>query len=147
MEDEILSALEYRRKIARERLLSIPSIAANPISERLVDSFSKDGDLDLAQLVRGLREFVHSSSLDPKIRLIFKIYDRNRQSRITESDLFHILKMLDKQGLDDNKLWNIVDKTFAELGNYPSYIGLSEFHRLIAGKTNNIDEFFKTGED
>lgn len=141
---ELSSAIKNGKKtVTRRKLLSIPSIKRNPISERLIESFTKDGVFDFEELINELCHFVSASSLGPKLDLLFKLYDRNKQGIISERDLFYMLKLLNGYGLEDNKLWNIVDKTFREVGEYPTGIGLEDFSNLILGRTKNVSLFFK----
>lgn len=143
---ETSSALHNGMKITKKKLLSIPSIRRNPISERLIDVFIKNGELDFEQLLKELHQFVSNASLDSKIELLFKVYDRSGRGRISENDLFCTLKTMNNHSLEDSKLWNIVDKTFAELGEYTEEMDLEAFSGLILRKTKDFAAFFKTKE-
>lgn len=142
--EEISSALRDGRGVTKEKLLSIPSIENNPISERLIDSFTDDNVLDFETLLRELYSFASTSSLEPKLRLLFRIYDRNKQDRVSKHDLFHTLKMLNRHGLESCKIWNIVDKTFRDVGEYLDEMEFEDFSRLILEGTKNLPTLLKT---
>jgi Ca2+-binding EF-hand superfamily protein len=144
--NQIAEETDARRRITKRRLLSIPSIRRNPVAELLLSSFTADGELKFEEMMEELRAFVSAGPLEGKLMLLFRIYDRRRMGHIDSNDLFSILKRFNNQGLEDYKIRNIVDKTYAELGAYRSEMDYGEFKSLILGKTKNLEAFFKAHE-
>jgi Ca2+-binding EF-hand superfamily protein len=143
--EEMSAAMAKGRRMTKRKLLSIPPIRRNPVCSLLIDTFTVDGEVRFEEMMEELRAFVSAGPLKRKLTLLFKIYDRQRMARIGSSDLFGILKQLNSQGLKDQDIHCIVDKTYAELGAYRDWMDYGEFTDLIVRKTRNLEAFFKVG--
>ncbi|ELA41533.1 uncharacterized protein VICG_01397 [Vittaforma corneae ATCC 50505] len=137
--------IELDRKIERmgkRDIFGIPEIKNNPLSVILIKKFTKDEKLNTKEMIRTLYHFVNSKGIDEKLEFIFGIYDLDNDGLVSTKDLFEMIKILNKGILDDWKIQNIVDKTFAEIGEYKLSMSCEEFKKLVLKTTSNLKEMF-----
>ncbi|KAJ2162637.1 Calcineurin subunit B [Coemansia sp. RSA 552] len=121
--------------IDKDEFLSIPQLANNPLSARLIDIFDTDGggDVDFKEFITGLSTFSSKGDKEEKLRFAFKIYDMDRDGFISNGELFRVLKMMVGNNLTPVQLQQIVDKTIrAADTNGDGKIDFDEFQRFVA---------------
>ncbi|KAJ1992248.1 Calcineurin subunit B [Coemansia spiralis] len=121
--------------IDRDEFLSIPQLANNPLSGRLIDIFDTDGggDVDFKEFITGLSTFSSKGNKEKKLRFAFKIYDMDRDGFISNGELFLALKMMVGNNLTPAQLQQIVDKTIREADrNGDGKIDFDEFQQFVA---------------
>lgn len=135
-----LSLKKREEKLGKRDVFEIPGIKQNPLSVVLIKKFTKDERLNIQEMLKSLHKFVNSERIDEKLGFVFEIYDLDNDGIISTRDLFEIIKLLNKGLLDDWKIQNIVDKTFANLGEYKSGMNYEEFKDLIFKRSKNLGE-------
>lgn len=136
---------DFLKKIpsfSKRDILSIPGIKNNPLSVILIKKFTVNEKLDTKALVISLNQFAQTNSLEDKLFFLFEIYDSDGDGVISSSELFSLLKLLNKGILEDSKLQNIVDRTLAETGEYASTIDFDGFRKLIQARSKNLKNMF-----
>ncbi|KAJ2617602.1 Calcineurin subunit B [Coemansia sp. RSA 1365] len=121
--------------IDKDEFLSIPQLANNPLSARLIDIFDTDGggDVDFKEFISGLSTFSSKGDKAEKLRFAFKIYDIDRDGFISNGELFTVLKMMSGNNLTPMQLQQIVDKTIREADkNNDGKIDFNEFQSFVA---------------
>ncbi|KAJ2130092.1 Calcineurin subunit B [Coemansia sp. RSA 678] len=121
--------------IDKDEFLSIPQLANNPLSARLIDIFDTDGggDVDFKEFITGLSTFSSKGDKEEKLRFAFKIYDIDRDGFISNGELFMVLKMMVGNNLTPAQLQQIVDKTIREADkNGDGMIDFEEFQSFVA---------------
>ncbi|PKI83471.1 Calcineurin subunit B [Malassezia vespertilionis] len=124
--------------IDRDEFLSLPTIANNPLAQRLISIFDADGSgsVDFQEFVYGLSVFSSQGSREEKLRFVFKVYDIDRDGYISNGELFLVLKMMVGGNLKDQQLQQIVDKTIMEADkNGDGKLDFFEFLEMV----NNTD--------
>ncbi|KAJ1965506.1 Calcineurin subunit B [Dipsacomyces acuminosporus] len=120
--------------IDKDEFLSIPQLANNPLSSRLIDIFDTDGggDVDFKEFIRGLSIFSSKGKKEEKLRFAFKIYDIDRDGYISNGELYQVLKLMSGSNLTPTQLQQIVDKTIMEADrNGDGKIDFDEFRRFV----------------
>lgn len=137
MSDDIkkLERMKKAAKFTKRDLFSNANIKDNPLSVILLKKFTANEKIQTESLVEMLYEFVNGNN---RLEILFKIYDTDGDGFISNSELFEILKILNRGILDDWKIQNIVDKTFNEIGEYKLKMNLKEFEELITKRCENL---------
>eukprot|EP00758_Cryptobia_borreli_P010331 Tbor_TRINITY_DN5559_c0_g1::TRINITY_DN5559_c0_g1_i1::g.13196::m.13196/K06268/PPP3R, CNB; serine/threonine-protein phosphatase 2B regulatory subunit len=123
-------------EISREEFNSIPSLAANPLLERVLTVFDTDGDksVDFKEFVRALAIFSNDVEKKEKLMFTFKMYDIDGDGKISNKDLFQTLEIMVGTNLTPLQLQQIVDKTFIEADtDRDGYISFAEFEKIVMG--------------
>jgi Ca2+-binding EF-hand superfamily protein len=127
---------------SKRDILSIPGIKENPVSVFLIKKFTVNEKLDTKALVISLYRFSKTKNLEEKLFFLFEIYDSDSDGFIFRMELFNFLKLLNKGILDDYKLNNIVDRTFADAGEYIDKMNFDQFKKLINSRCINLRDMF-----
>eukprot|EP01119_Soliformovum_irregulare_P025081 TRINITY_DN917_c0_g1_i1.p1 TRINITY_DN917_c0_g1~~TRINITY_DN917_c0_g1_i1.p1 ORF type:complete len:192 (+),score=36.20 TRINITY_DN917_c0_g1_i1:423-998(+) len=120
--------------ISIDEFLTIPELAANPLLERVVSNFdkNKDNEIQFTELVTGLSTFLTKGNQEEKLRFIFDLYDIDADGFISNGELFHVLKMMVGNNLNEVQLQQIVDKTIIEADeDKDGKISFQEFVKMI----------------
>jgi serine/threonine-protein phosphatase 2B regulatory subunit len=123
-------------------ILSFDKIKDNPITIILIKMFTINNKLDTHALVLSLYNFVESKTIDDKLYFLFTIYDTNSDGLISNTELFELLKTLNKGILEDFKIHNIVDRTMSEIGEYLQFLNYEQFKKLIVDRCENLKILF-----
>lgn len=135
----LLRGLAKNKKSLRKgALLASQAIKANPIAVALIEKFSEGDLVDMEELTKSLVHFITSVRLEDKLRFLFGCFDADSDGCVTNTELFELLKLLNRGVLEDWKLQNIVDRTFAEIGDYRTKMGYEEFCALIQSNNKNL---------
>eukprot|EP00043_Microstomoeca_roanoka_P008532 m.82139 g.82139 ORF g.82139 m.82139 type:complete len:204 (+) comp14283_c0_seq2:95-706(+) len=153
--------------ITSEEFMSIPELAKNPLVERLVELFDRDGSGDASEgavqitfekFLNTLAVFLpiterskHMNIDDDdykawvdrkkkeKLQFVFHIYDIKQDGFIDANELFAVLKMMVTDGITDEQLTFIVDQTIKEAdGDRDGKISFDEFCRIL--ENTDIDQ-------
>eukprot|EP00834_Sanchytrium_tribonematis_P002824 NODE_95_length_21511_cov_0.501168.p13 type:complete len:195 gc:universal NODE_95_length_21511_cov_0.501168:1140-556(-) len=121
--------------IEKSEFESIPSIKSNPLASRLIEIFDSDGngEVDFQEFVRGLNVFSAHGKRDEKIKFLFQVYDIDKDGKISNGELFSVLKMMVGNNLNGEQLQQIVDKTIMESDkDKDGQISFEEFRQLTS---------------
>jgi len=96
--------------------MSVPGLQANPLVERVIDVFDKDGnkEIDFLEFLEGVSHFTKQGDIESKLNFVFKIYDIDQDGFISNGELFTVLKLMVADNLEDIQLQQIVDKTIQQ---------------------------------
>ncbi|CAK9155990.1 unnamed protein product [Ilex paraguariensis] len=86
--------------ISADEFLSVPEFAMNPLSQRLLKMV--DG-LNFKEFVAFLSAFSAKASMPQKIELIFKVYDTDRNGKVTFNDILDVLRDLSGTFMSDKQ--------------------------------------------
>lgn len=88
--------------------------------------------MDFGEFLRGLSVFSGKGNKREKLRFAFKVYDIDRDSYISNGELFIVLKMMVGNNLRDGQLQQIVDKTIMEADlDGDGKLSFEEFEKLV----------------
>mmetsp|Transcript_11988 Transcript_11988/g.23276 ORF Transcript_11988/g.23276 Transcript_11988/m.23276 type:complete len:191 (-) Transcript_11988:11-583(-) len=92
--------------------LGVAELAENPLVQRVVSVFDKDGNgsVSFLEFVLGLSKLASNTSSEDKLEFAFNIYDVNNDGYISNGDLFKVMKMMVADNLDDAQLQQLVDR-------------------------------------
>ena len=141
-EDDNDDFLKKIPSFSKRDILSIQGIKNNPLSVILIKKFTINEKLDTKALIISLNQFARTNSLEDKLYFLFEIYDADGDGVISSNELFSLLKLLNKGILEDSKLHNIVDRTFAEVGEYIDAISFEDFKKLVLSRSMNLKNMF-----
>lgn len=120
--------------IDKNEFLSIPGIAQNPLSRRVIDIFdeNKGGDVDFKEFVTGLSVFSSASNKEDKLKFLFKIYDIDNDGYISNGELYLVLSLMVKDSLTDVQLQQLVDRTIVEADeDGDGKLSFEEFRKVL----------------
>ncbi|KAI8825595.1 uncharacterized protein EV422DRAFT_513460 [Fimicolochytrium jonesii] len=120
--------------LTKEEFLALPQVAANPLAQRLLAVFDRDGngDVNFKEFILGLSAFSTKGNREEKLKFAFKIYDMDRDGFISNGELFLVLKMMVGNNLRDQQLQQIVDKTIMEADtNGDGKVDFAEFLKMV----------------
>jgi len=139
---EIREHLKGKKSLKRSKLLGVPSIKLNVLSVLLLNKYTVDGRVDVEKLMCELLLFLKSDKLEDKLSFLFECYDSDSDGYISGTELFDLLKLMNRGILSNSKIQNIVDKTFAEVGEYRVRIDYVDFKMLLLSTNINLTELF-----
>lgn len=115
---------------------NIPELAQNPLVQRVISVFDKNGDGNISfyEFVTGLSKLSGSSREEDKLRFLFSIYDINNDGYITNGELFRVLQMMVGKNLSDTQLQQLVDRTIIQADeDFDGKISFPEFCNMVRG--------------
>ena len=75
------------------------------------------------------------------MKFIFRVYDVDQDGFISNGELFHVLKLMVGDNLDNEKLQQVVDKTIVEADlDKDGKLSFDEFYAIIEKKSPNFIE-------
>jgi len=91
----------------------ISELSVNPLLERVLQVFDadEDGQIFIEDFLAGLSVFMQKGNEEAKLRFAFAVYDIDRDGYISNGELYHVLKMMVGNNLNEEQLQQIVDKT------------------------------------
>lgn len=113
-------------------LQQIGALAVNPLGDRIIDSFFRDGNLkvDFRDFARVLAHFrpvdeENSGSRNPedpeplnsrtsKLLFAFQLYDQDRDGKISRHEMLQVLRLMVGVQVTDEQLESITDRTVQE---------------------------------
>jgi len=101
------------KTLSAEELMAVPGLQANPLVQRVIDIFDRDGnkEIDFIEFLEGISHFTEAGDTERKLKFVFKMYDIDQDGFITNGELFTVLKLMVADNLGDVQLQQIVDKT------------------------------------
>jgi serine/threonine-protein phosphatase 2B regulatory subunit len=95
---------------------AVPGLENNPLVKRVMEVFDADhsGAVDFNEFILALSIFSSSEHKEEKMKFAFKIYDVKGDGYISNGDLFHILKTMVGDNLEDVQLQQLVDRTIMQ---------------------------------
>lgn len=142
--------------IDKQELLSIPSVADNPLSGRLLEVMDVDrgGTIDFNEFVAGMSIFSKKTSREKKLKCImthfksilinqcivaFDIYDLDRDGFISNGELYVVLRMMSGDHLKPTELQQVVDKTIRDADkDGDGKISFEEFKKIVMAKNSTF---------
>lgn len=115
-------------------LLDVPELNDNPIVKRVIQVFDKnnDGKISFYEFILGLSTLADFSDKEEKIKFAFQIYDFNNDGFLSNSDLFHTLKLLTGENLTDVQIQQVVDRTILRADkDYDGKLCFEEFQDFV----------------
>lgn len=105
--------LDGSGSLSVEEFRSIPELKQNPLVERVIALFDKDGNgvINFTEFIEGISQFTVNGNKEDKLNFVFKIYDLDQDGFISNKELFSVLKLMVGANLLDQQLQQIVDKT------------------------------------
>ncbi|XP_034446558.1 calcineurin subunit B type 1b [Hippoglossus hippoglossus] len=128
--------LDNSGSLSVEKFMSLPELQQNPLVQRVIDIFDTDGDgeVDLEEFIEGVSQFSVRGEEEQKLRFAFRIYDMDKDSYISNGELFQVLKMMVGNNLKDTQLQQIVDKTIVNADkDADGRISFEEFCTVVGG--------------
>eukprot|EP00302_Diacronema_sp_CCMP2436_P000167 CAMPEP_0179850052 /NCGR_PEP_ID=MMETSP0982-20121206/7489_1 /TAXON_ID=483367 /ORGANISM="non described non described, Strain CCMP 2436" /LENGTH=180 /DNA_ID=CAMNT_0021735435 /DNA_START=73 /DNA_END=615 /DNA_ORIENTATION=+ len=129
-------------QISRAEFMQVPSIASNPLVQRVMAVLDKDNDneISFAEFVQALSVFSSENEGD-KLTMAFKIYDIDGDGFITNGELFTVLKMMVGNNLGDAQLQQVVDKTMIYADkDKDGKVSFEEFCEVVASSDVELDQ-------
>ena len=127
--------------IDRNELLSLPSVAGNPLAARLLELFDTDksGDINFGEFVAGLSIFSSRSDVEKKLKFAFDLYDLDQDGYISNGELFIVLKMMTGDHLKAVQAQQIVDKTIRDADrDGDGKLSFEEFRQIVENKNSDF---------
>ena len=99
--------------IEPEEFFDVPELRDNPIVQRIINVFDKNGDgkISFYEFVWGLSALTNNANLEEKTKFAFQFYDMNGDGYLSNGDLFNCLKMLVGDNLTDIQIQQLSDRT------------------------------------
>ena len=98
--------------------LAIPELEHNPLVQRVVATFDSDGsgEVDFQEFISALSVFTTADkeTKDSKFLFVYKLYDVDGDGFISNADLYHVLKAMVGNNLNDVQLQQLVDRTILQ---------------------------------
>ncbi|KAI4292001.1 serine/threonine-protein phosphatase 2B regulatory subunit [Pancytospora philotis] len=142
----LFEALKKKKVWRKNRLLSIPALQANPLAAVIVGKYTQRARVDMERLLGDLLDFLTSKRLEDKLKFVFECYDINGDGYISNKDLYDLLTLINRGILPNEAVQNIVDKTFAAVGEYALRINYHDFKVLLLASSDNLIEMFNCTE-
>jgi len=128
--------------LTTEEFLSIPDLALNPLLERILQIFDKNGDneVQFSEFISVLSTLSDKGTKEDKLKFAFQVYDIDGDGFISNGELFRVLKMMVGTNLTDAQLQQIVDKSILESDSSgEGKVSFEDFCKVI-GSSEGIDE-------
>jgi len=101
-----------------KEFLAIPELEHNPLVQRVVATFDRDqsGEVDFTEFITALSVFTTATETNKnsKYQFTFQLYDVDADNYISNADLFHVLKAMVGNNLNDVQLQQLVDRTILQ---------------------------------
>ncbi|KAI5108487.1 calcineurin B-likeous protein 1 [Silurus meridionalis] len=132
----------------REDFQRIPELAINPLGDRIINAFFSEGDdqVNFRGFMRTLAHFRpvedNEKNKDPnieplnsrnnKLLFAFRLYDLDRDDKISRDELLQVLRMMVGVNISDEQLGSIADRTIQEADtNGDLCISFNEFIKVL----------------
>ncbi|KAM9777261.1 calcineurin B homologous protein 1 [Neosynchiropus ocellatus] len=134
--------------LSREDFQRIPELAINPLGDRIINAFFPEGE-DQVNFRGFMRTLAHfrpiedneknkNPSTEPlnsrtnKLLFAFRLYDLDRDDKISRDELLQVLRMMVGVNISDEQLGSIADRTIQEADtNGDNSISFNEFIKVL----------------
>ncbi|KAM6060075.1 long-chain-fatty-acid--CoA ligase ACSBG1 [Theristicus caerulescens] len=131
-------------KLPMQLIINMPELKENPFKERIVESFSEDGEGSLS-----FNDFVDMFSVlsemaprELKAIYAFKIYDFNTDNFICKSDLEKTLNKLTREELTAEEITLVCEKVIEEADmDGDGKLGFADFENMISKAPDFLSTF------
>ncbi|XP_014066817.1 calcineurin B homologous protein 1 isoform X1 [Salmo salar] len=138
--------------LSREDFQRIPELAINPLGDRIINAFFPEGSdredqVNFRGFMRTLAHFRpiedNEKNKDPtaseplnsrsnKLLFAFRLYDLDRDDKISRDELLQVLRMMVGVNISDEQLGSIADRTIQEADqNGDNSISFNEFIKVL----------------
>lgn len=127
--------------IDKSELMRLPSVAGNPLANRLLELFDTDksGDINFGEFVAGLSIFSARSDTRKKLKFAFDLYDLDQDGYISNGELFIVIRMMTGDHLKPTQLQQIVDKTIRDADmDGDGRLSFEEFCAVVEKKNSDF---------
>lgn len=128
--------------LSKAEFLAVPELEHNPLVDRVVTTLDADksGEVDFQEFIGALSIFTAPAQSNAgRTKFAFKMYDVDNDDFISNSDLFHILKAMVGNNLNDVQLQELVDRTLIKGDkDRDGKLNFAEFSAMI--EDSNIGE-------
>ncbi|XP_004303278.1 PREDICTED: calcineurin subunit B-like isoform 2 [Fragaria vesca subsp. vesca] len=115
--------------ISADEFLSVPELAMNPISQRLLKMVE---GLNFKDFVAFLSAFSARATMQQKMEFIFKVYDSDRNGKVSFNDILEVLRDLSGSFLSDEQREKVLTQVLQESGySRGSYLTLDDFSKVF----------------
>uniref|UniRef100_A0A8C9NHM7 Calcium and integrin-binding family member 2 n=2 Tax=Carduelinae TaxID=37599 RepID=A0A8C9NHM7_SERCA len=133
-------------KLPMQLIINMPELKENPFKERIVESFSEDGEGSLS-----FNDFVDMFSVlsemaprELKAIYAFKIYDFNTDNFICKADLEKTLNKLTREELTAEEITLVCEKVIEEADmDGDGKLGFADFENMISKAPDFLRYYFK----
>ncbi|MED6291177.1 Ca2+-binding actin-bundling protein (actinin), alpha chain (EF-Hand protein superfamily) [Characodon lateralis] len=134
---------------SREDFQRIPELAINPLGDRIINAFFPEGE-DQVNFKGFMRTLAHFRPIEDneknknppaneplnsrtnKLLFAFRLYDLDRDDKISRDELLQVLRMMVGVNISDDQLGSIADRTIQEADtNGDSCISFQEFMKVL----------------
>lgn len=122
--------------IDKDEFVTLPAIQSNPLAERLMEVFDADGNghVDFGEFIGALSVFSSRGKGDEKLKFAFNVYDIDGDGKLSNGELFIVLKTMVGNNLQNSQLQQIVDKTIIEADeDGDGKLSFAEFKKVVDG--------------
>uniref|UniRef100_H3DPV7 Calcineurin-like EF-hand protein 1 n=1 Tax=Tetraodon nigroviridis TaxID=99883 RepID=H3DPV7_TETNG len=134
--------------LSREDFQRIPELAINPLGDRIINAFFPEGE-DQVNFRGFMRTLAHfrpiedneknkNPTVEPlnsrtnKLLFAFRLYDLDRDDKISRDELLQVLRMMVGVNISDDQLGSIADRTIQEADtNGDNSISFNEFIKVL----------------
>ncbi|XP_055014515.1 calcineurin subunit B type 1b [Boleophthalmus pectinirostris] len=128
--------LDDSGELSVDEFMSLPELQQNPLVQRVIDIFDKDGngEVDFNEFIEGVLQFSVRGTKEQRLRFAFRIYDVDGDGFISNGELFQVLKSMVGSNLEDEQLQQIVDKSIVSADeDGDGRIDYREFCNVVQG--------------
>ncbi|XP_040369321.1 calcineurin subunit B isoform X2 [Rosa chinensis] len=113
--------------ISSDEFLSVPELATNPISQRLLKMVE---GLNFKDFVAFLSAFSARATMQQKIEFIFKVYDSDRNGKVSFNDILEVLRDMSGSFMSDEQREKVLTQVLQESGySRGAYLTLDDFSK------------------
>nr|XP_009512455.1 PREDICTED: calcineurin B homologous protein 1-like [Phalacrocorax carbo] len=135
--------------LSREDFQRIPELAINPLGDRIINAFFPEGE-DQVNFRGFMRTLAHFRPIEDnekskdqngpeplnsrsnKLHFAFRLYDLDKDGRISRDELLQVLRMMVGVNISDEQLGSIADRTIQEADqDGDSAISFAEFVKVL----------------
>ncbi|XP_033830587.1 calcineurin subunit B type 1b [Periophthalmus magnuspinnatus] len=128
--------LDDSGELSVDEFMSLPELQQNPLVQRVIDIFDKDGngEVDFNEFIEGVLQFSVRGTKEQRLRFAFRIYDMDNDGFISNGELFQVLKTMVGTNVEDVQLQQIVDKTIVSADtDGDGRVSYQEFCAVVGG--------------
>lgn len=104
-------------------ILGVKDLSENPLVNRVVSVFDKDGNhhVSFIEFLVGLARLAATADDEQKVRFAFEVYDVNKDGFISYDDLFHVMKTMVGENLNEAQLQQLVNRQLRDSDKYTTH--------------------------